>query len=121
MRFSSTNCKILNILLHTIETDVPVRVFGIIPQKKERIILWRLLFALYECNSIYKYGIAELNIFVSEKEYKVCVRDFIGKEYVVLHRTQKHLYCIANVFASEFLFLSDFLSLVCFLLVLFMQ
>ncbi|CAM9877178.1 unnamed protein product [Bubo scandiacus] len=51
--------------------DVPVRVFGIIPQIKERIILWRLLFALYECSSIYKYGRVELNIFVSEKEYKV--------------------------------------------------
>ncbi|XP_026700394.1 dimethyladenosine transferase 2, mitochondrial [Athene cunicularia] len=51
--------------------DVPVRVFGIIPQIKERIILWRLLFALYECSSIYRYGRIELNIFVSEKEYKV--------------------------------------------------
>uniref|UniRef100_A0A663N3W7 Dimethyladenosine transferase 2, mitochondrial n=1 Tax=Athene cunicularia TaxID=194338 RepID=A0A663N3W7_ATHCN len=77
---------------------VPVRVFGIIPQIKERIILWRLLFALYECSSIYRYGRIELNIFVSEKEYKVCVRHFIGKEYEVLHRTQNHLYCTANVF-----------------------
>ncbi|NWR59718.1 TFB2M transferase, partial [Bucorvus abyssinicus] len=51
--------------------DVPVKVFGILPQKKERNILWRLLFALYECNSIYKYGRVELNIFISEKEYKV--------------------------------------------------
>uniref|UniRef100_A0A8C8A7E9 rRNA adenine N(6)-methyltransferase n=1 Tax=Otus sunia TaxID=257818 RepID=A0A8C8A7E9_9STRI len=51
--------------------DVPVRVFGIIPQVKERTILWRLLFALYECSSVYKYGRVELNIFLSEKEYKV--------------------------------------------------
>ncbi|KAK2527027.1 Tfb2m [Columba livia] len=51
--------------------DVPVKVFGILPQKKERNMLWRLLFALYECNSIYKYGRVELNLFISEKEYKV--------------------------------------------------
>ncbi|XP_055665594.1 dimethyladenosine transferase 2, mitochondrial isoform X1 [Falco biarmicus] len=51
--------------------DLPVKVFGILPQKKERNVLWRLLFALYECNSIYRYGRVELNVFVSEKEYKV--------------------------------------------------
>ncbi|OPJ72653.1 dimethyladenosine transferase 2, mitochondrial [Patagioenas fasciata monilis] len=51
--------------------DVPVKVFGILPQKTERNMLWRLLFALYECNSIYKYGRVELNLFISEKEYKV--------------------------------------------------
>ncbi|KFP98049.1 hypothetical protein N330_04116, partial [Leptosomus discolor] len=51
--------------------DVPVKIFGILPQKNERSTLWRLLFALYECNSIYRYGRVELNIFMSEKEYKV--------------------------------------------------
>ncbi|XP_069708524.1 dimethyladenosine transferase 2, mitochondrial [Phaenicophaeus curvirostris] len=51
--------------------DVPVKVFGILPQRKERNALWRLLFALYECSSIYKYGRVELNVFISEKEYKV--------------------------------------------------
>ncbi|XP_010177587.1 PREDICTED: dimethyladenosine transferase 2, mitochondrial, partial [Mesitornis unicolor] len=51
--------------------DVPLKIFGILPQKKERNTLWRLLFALYECSSIYKYGRVELNIFISEKEYKV--------------------------------------------------
>ncbi|KFV40102.1 hypothetical protein N341_01903, partial [Tyto alba] len=51
--------------------DVPVRVFGILQQRKERIMLWRLLFAVYECSSIFRYGRVELNIFVSEKEYKV--------------------------------------------------
>ncbi|KFZ69424.1 hypothetical protein N338_04405, partial [Podiceps cristatus] len=50
---------------------VPVKIFGILPQRKERSILWRLLFALYECSSIYRYGRVELNIFISEKEYKV--------------------------------------------------
>ncbi|NXK54080.1 TFB2M transferase, partial [Chauna torquata] len=51
--------------------DVPVKIFGILPQKKERNTLWRLLFILYECSSIYRYGRVELNIFISEKEYKV--------------------------------------------------
>ncbi|NXX89976.1 TFB2M transferase, partial [Centropus bengalensis] len=53
------------------KADVPVKVFWILPQRKERSTLWRLLFALYECSSIYKYGRVELNIFISEKEYKV--------------------------------------------------
>lgn len=109
MRLSSTFCKILKILLHTVQTDAPVKVFGILPQKRERNMLWKLLFALYECNSIYKYGRVELNLFLSEKEYKVCLRDFTGsKEKVVLQRAQKHLYYIVNVFASQFLFLQDF-------------
>lgn len=90
MRSSSIYCKTLKILLHTVETDVPVKVFGILPQRKERNMLWRLLFVLYECNSIYKYGRVELNLFMSEKEYKVCLRDFTGsKEKVVLQRAQK--------------------------------
>ncbi|NXX79590.1 TFB2M transferase, partial [Urocolius indicus] len=53
------------------KADVPVKVFGMLPQKKERNALWRLLFALYECSSVYRYGRVELNIFISEKEYKV--------------------------------------------------
>ncbi|NXL88164.1 TFB2M transferase, partial [Alectura lathami] len=53
------------------KADVPVKIFGIFPQKKERNTLWRLLFILYECSSIYRYGRVELNVFISEKEYKV--------------------------------------------------
>ncbi|XP_010019067.1 PREDICTED: dimethyladenosine transferase 2, mitochondrial, partial [Nestor notabilis] len=51
--------------------DSPVKIFGIFPQSKERLRLWRHLLALYECSSIYRYGRVELNIFISEKEYKV--------------------------------------------------
>ncbi|NWW81517.1 TFB2M transferase, partial [Climacteris rufus] len=51
--------------------DVPLRIFGIVPQQLERNRLWRLLFALYECSSIYRYGRVELNLFISEKEYTV--------------------------------------------------
>ncbi|NWV33709.1 TFB2M transferase, partial [Grantiella picta] len=51
--------------------DVPVKIFGIVPQQSERKRLWRLLFSLYECSSIYRYGRVELNLFISEKEYTV--------------------------------------------------
>lgn len=105
---SNTYCKILKILLHTIETDVPLKIFGIVPQQLERNKLWRLLFAMYECSSIYRYGRVELNLFISEKEYTVRARHFTGNEGVVLHRTQNHLYCILNVFANEFFFCQNF-------------
>lgn len=60
-------------------TDVPLKVVGIVPQKRERNLLWKLIYALYERNSIYKYGRTELNLFVSEKEYKV----FMYKKLVI--------------------------------------
>ncbi|XP_077200430.1 dimethyladenosine transferase 2, mitochondrial [Paroedura picta] len=53
--------------------DIPLRVVGIVPQKRERNLLWKLVYALYEHNSIYKYGRIELNLFISEKEYKTLV------------------------------------------------
>ncbi|NWZ38699.1 TFB2M transferase, partial [Brachypodius atriceps] len=51
--------------------DVPLKIFGIVPQQLERNRLWRLLFTMYECSSIYRYGRVELNLFISEKEYTV--------------------------------------------------
>ncbi|NWW95787.1 TFB2M transferase, partial [Rhynochetos jubatus] len=51
--------------------DVPVKMFGILSQKKERNMLWRLLLSMYECSSMYRYGRVELNVFISEKEYKI--------------------------------------------------
>ncbi|NXA16320.1 TFB2M transferase, partial [Sapayoa aenigma] len=51
--------------------DVPLRIFGIMPQTLERKRIWRLLFGIYECSSMYKYGRIELNLFISEKEYMV--------------------------------------------------
>ncbi|KYO23858.1 dimethyladenosine transferase 2, mitochondrial [Alligator mississippiensis] len=38
---------------------------------KERNLLWKLIYALYECRSIYHCGRVELNMIMSEKEYKV--------------------------------------------------
>nr|XP_056709202.1 dimethyladenosine transferase 2, mitochondrial [Euleptes europaea] len=53
--------------------DIPLKVVGIVPQKRERNLLWKLVYALYERSSVYKYGRIELNLFVSEKEYKTLV------------------------------------------------
>ncbi|NXW21564.1 TFB2M transferase, partial [Circaetus pectoralis] len=52
-------------------SDVPLKIFGILPHFFLRNTLWRLLFALYFFFSIYRYGRVELNIFFFEKEYKV--------------------------------------------------
>ncbi|XP_028611106.1 dimethyladenosine transferase 2, mitochondrial isoform X1 [Grammomys surdaster] len=49
---------------------VPIKVFGILPNKHERRVLWKILFDLYSCESIYRYGRVELNIFISEKEFR---------------------------------------------------
>ncbi|KAJ6664739.1 hypothetical protein lerEdw1_006312 [Lerista edwardsae] len=63
----------LDILAVPWTADVPLKVVGIVPHKRERNLLWKLIYALYERNSIYKYGRTELNLFVSEKEYKTLV------------------------------------------------
>ncbi|XP_078085629.1 dimethyladenosine transferase 2, mitochondrial [Mustelus asterias] len=49
--------------------DIPVRVVGIVPQKNERSVLWKLLYAIYERISIFQHGRIEMNMFMSEKEY----------------------------------------------------
>lgn len=49
---------------------VPIKVFGILPNKYERRILWKTLFDLYSCDSIFRYGRIELNLFVTEQEFQ---------------------------------------------------
>uniref|UniRef100_A0A8C4WAD3 rRNA adenine N(6)-methyltransferase n=1 Tax=Gopherus evgoodei TaxID=1825980 RepID=A0A8C4WAD3_9SAUR len=61
----------LGILAVPWTADVPVKIIGFLPQKKERNTLWKFIFVMYERSSIYRYGRIELNMFVSEKEYKV--------------------------------------------------
>ncbi|XP_004578906.2 dimethyladenosine transferase 2, mitochondrial [Ochotona princeps] len=48
----------------------PLKIIGIFPVKNERKVLWKLLYDLYSCTSIYRHGRVELNMFISEKEYK---------------------------------------------------
>lgn len=49
--------------------DIPVKVVGILPQIKERSMLLKMVYALFERLSVYRYGRVELNLFISEKEY----------------------------------------------------
>lgn len=52
------------------KAGIPLRIIGILPLRSERNVLWKLLYDLYSCTSIYKYGRVELNMFVNEKEYQ---------------------------------------------------
>ncbi|XP_055464867.1 dimethyladenosine transferase 2, mitochondrial [Psammomys obesus] len=49
---------------------VPMKIFAILPNKHERRVLWKILFDLYACESIFRYGRVELYLFVSEKEFR---------------------------------------------------
>ncbi|MBN3293020.1 TFB2M transferase, partial [Polypterus senegalus] len=49
--------------------DIPIKVVGIFSQRNERNMLWRLIYALFECLSIFRYGRVEMNVFISENEY----------------------------------------------------
>ncbi|XP_012380463.1 dimethyladenosine transferase 2, mitochondrial isoform X2 [Dasypus novemcinctus] len=57
----------LGIKAHPWSAGVPLKVVGIFPSKSERKALWKLLYDLYSCTSIYGYGRIELNMFISEK------------------------------------------------------
>uniref|UniRef100_A0A3Q3VYV9 rRNA adenine N(6)-methyltransferase n=1 Tax=Mola mola TaxID=94237 RepID=A0A3Q3VYV9_MOLML len=49
--------------------DIPVKVVGILPLRNERGMLLKMVYALFERLSVYRYGRIELNLFISEKEY----------------------------------------------------
>lgn len=49
--------------------DPPIKLVGIFPQKNERNMLWKLVYALFERISVFQYGRIEINMFISEKEY----------------------------------------------------
>ncbi|ETE66733.1 Dimethyladenosine transferase 2, mitochondrial [Ophiophagus hannah] len=67
--------------LPNLEVDVPLKVVGIVPPKDERIFIWRYTYFLYECSSVYNYGRIELNLFVSERMYKVFVAKPSDKKF----------------------------------------
>lgn len=53
-----------------VSLDIPVKVVGILPQRNERGQLLKMAYALFERLSVYRYGRVELNLFISEREYK---------------------------------------------------
>uniref|UniRef100_A0A1A8PAK0 rRNA adenine N(6)-methyltransferase n=1 Tax=Nothobranchius rachovii TaxID=451742 RepID=A0A1A8PAK0_9TELE len=50
--------------------DIPVKVVGILPQENQRGKLLKMVYALFERLSVYRYGRVELNLFIREREYK---------------------------------------------------
>lgn len=53
--------------------DVPVKVVGLIPPHNERGTLLKMVYALFERLSVYRYGRVELDLFISQKEYLTLV------------------------------------------------
>lgn len=53
--------------------DILVKVVGILPQRNERGMLLKMVYALFERLSVYRYGRIELNLFMSEREYLTMV------------------------------------------------
>ena len=67
-----------------------MKVVGILPQRNERGMLLKMVYALFERLSVYRYGRIELNIFISEKEY--LVKDW---EHFNLHIYKKQVRSIS--------------------------
>ncbi|KAM8894815.1 dimethyladenosine transferase 2, mitochondrial [Spinachia spinachia] len=53
--------------------DIPVKVVGILPLRNERGALLKMVYSLFERQSVYRYGRVELNLFIREKEYRKLV------------------------------------------------
>ncbi|XP_027870467.1 dimethyladenosine transferase 2, mitochondrial [Xiphophorus couchianus] len=49
--------------------DVPVKVVGFLPERNGRGTLLKMVYALFERLSVYRYGRIELNLFINESEY----------------------------------------------------
>ncbi|XP_070590161.1 dimethyladenosine transferase 2, mitochondrial [Erythrolamprus reginae] len=88
-------------------SDVPLKVVGIVPPKDERIFIWNFTNFLYECSSIFNYGRIELNLFVSERMYKVFVAKPPDKKCYqalsVLWQTACDIHLLHKVPCSSFL------------------
>lgn len=68
--YSSTLMKNLNISEVSWASDVPLKVILMLGHKTERILLWRHIYSLYERLSVYRFGRIELNVFMTEKQYR---------------------------------------------------
>ncbi|XP_072265430.1 dimethyladenosine transferase 2, mitochondrial [Pyxicephalus adspersus] len=68
--YSSDLMEQLNISEVPWDMEVPVKVFGILNHTKERNLLWKFLYSLYERLSIFRYGRIEFNFFMSEHLYQ---------------------------------------------------
>ncbi|XP_028902887.1 dimethyladenosine transferase 2, mitochondrial isoform X3 [Ornithorhynchus anatinus] len=64
--------------------DIPVKIVGFLPSRREPHTLWRLLYSLYQRLSVFSYGRIELNMFLSEKEYTRLVSKPNEKKYQAL-------------------------------------
>ncbi|XP_070806577.1 dimethyladenosine transferase 2, mitochondrial [Pituophis catenifer annectens] len=88
-------------------SDVPLKVVGIVPPKNERTFIWKFTYFLYECSSIYNYGRIELNLFVSERMYKVFVAKPPDKKCYqplsVLWQTACDIHLLHKIPCSSFL------------------
>ncbi|XP_075718860.1 dimethyladenosine transferase 2, mitochondrial [Rhinoderma darwinii] len=67
--YSSTLMTNLNISEVSWASDVPLKVFLMLGHKRERILLWRQIYSLYERLSVYRFGRIELNVFMTENQY----------------------------------------------------
>ncbi|XP_040206995.1 dimethyladenosine transferase 2, mitochondrial [Rana temporaria] len=52
------------------DTGIPIKIFGILKKEKERYLLWRYIYDIYERLSIFRFGRIELNFFMTEELYK---------------------------------------------------
>ncbi|KAM4860726.1 dimethyladenosine transferase 2, mitochondrial isoform 2-T2 [Thomomys bottae] len=67
---SRTLFKSLGIKPRPWSEGVPFKIFAVLPIRHERKAIWKLMYHLYACNSIFKYGRVELYFFIGEKEYQ---------------------------------------------------
>lgn len=73
-----------------------MKVVGILPQRNERGMLLKMVYALFERLSVYRYGRIELNLFISEKEYLVIEQQYFKLFRNDCVRVQISLYFCVN-------------------------
>ncbi|KAM3931205.1 dimethyladenosine transferase 2, mitochondrial [Leptodactylus fuscus] len=83
--YSSDLMKTLNFNEVSWSSDIPLKVVLMLNHKRERILLWRQIYLLYERLSVFRFGRVELNVFMTEKQYlKLISRPGDFKQYHAL-------------------------------------